>query len=62
MRALWVDYVADLTASVAMKALPGNIRDLYYNVDLESKVSVGRYRRRLNHSSSKINFFIKEAR
>jgi hypothetical protein len=59
MITMWVDYVADLTASVAMKALPGHIGDLYFNVSPDSKVSVERYRRHLNHSSSNLNIYYK---
>lgn len=59
MIATWIDYVEDLTASMAMKALPSKIRELYLNVDPDSRVSVGRYRRRLNLSTSTINILYK---
>jgi hypothetical protein len=59
MIATWIDYIEDLTASVAMKALPSNIRELYLNVDPDSRVSVGRYRRRLDLSTSTINILYK---
>lgn len=59
MIATWIDFVEELTASVAMKALPSNIRELYLNVDPDSRVSVGRYRKRLNRYTSTINIFYK---
>jgi hypothetical protein len=59
MIATWIDFVEELTASVAMKALPSIIRELYLNVDPDSRVSVGRYGKRLNGYTSTVNILYK---
>jgi hypothetical protein len=33
---MWIDIVEDLTAEVAIKALPTNVQELYFDVDPES--------------------------
>jgi hypothetical protein len=39
MTAMWIDIVDDLTVEVAIKSLPTNIQELYFDVDNESAVS-----------------------
>jgi hypothetical protein len=40
---MWVDIVEDLTAEVALKALPHHLQELFVNVDPESTVCAHRY-------------------
>jgi hypothetical protein len=44
---MWVDIVEDLTAEVALKALPHHLQELFVNVDPESTVCAHRYRNRI---------------
>ena len=54
---VWVDIVEDLTAEVALKALPHHLRDLFVNVDPDSKVTATRYRNRIaNRSQLKLYY------
>jgi len=54
---VWVDIVEDMTAEVALKALPHHLRDLFVNVDPDSKVTATRYRNRIaNRSQLKLYY------
>jgi hypothetical protein len=44
---MWVDIVEDMTAEVALKALPHHLKELFVNVDPESIVCARRYRNRI---------------
>ncbi len=54
---IWVDIVEDMTAEVALKALPHHLRDLFFNVDPESTVKATRYRNRIaNRTQPKLYY------
>jgi hypothetical protein len=53
---LWVDIVEDMTAEVALKALPIYVQDLYAEVDPESSVSAHRYRQRVANARDQLTF------
>jgi hypothetical protein len=54
---MWVDIVEDMTAEVALKALPHHLRDLFFNVDPESTVKATRYRNRIaNRTQPKLYY------
>ena len=59
MIAMWIDIVEDLTAEVAIKALPTNVQELYFDVDPESTVSTLRYRRRINNFNNQLQIYYK---
>ena len=59
MIAMWIDIVEDLTAEVAIKALPTNVQELYFDVDPESTVSTLRYRRRINSFNNQLQIYYK---
>jgi hypothetical protein len=54
---IWVDIVEDMTAEVALKALPHHLQDLFINFEPDSKVTATSYRNRIaNRTQPKLYY------
>jgi hypothetical protein len=49
---MWADIVEDMTAGVALQALPPHLQDVFHDVDPESTVSVAKYRKRIGSNNN----------